>query len=91
MFERESRQRSAHWGIIWTVGRSVDIDDLVGTKEIAERIGVSQHQVVHQWRRRYPDFPAPLKKVSSAFVWDWNEVEAWARRTGRILGDANRT
>lgn len=69
------------------MARMIDIDDLVGTKEIAERVGVKRHQVVHDWRRRYPDFPQPLKKVSSSFVWDWNEVEAWARRTGRIVSD----
>lgn len=67
-----------------TVGRKVDADDLVGTKEIAERLGVARLQVVHDWIRRYDDFPEPIARFSSVRIWAWSDVKAWARQTGRL-------
>ena len=69
------------------MGRKVDLDDLVGTAEIAERLGLSQSEGVHAWRRRYPEFPQPVATVSHVLVWLWPDVEAWARRTGRLRPD----
>lgn len=66
------------------MSRKVDPDDLVGTLEIAARLGVSRTQVVHTWRQRHPDFPQPIAVVSRTLVWDWNEVERWAKATGRL-------
>jgi predicted DNA-binding transcriptional regulator AlpA len=66
------------------VGRRIDVDQLVGTKEIADRLGVRRPQVVHDWRRRYPDFPAPVARLSQVWVWAWSDVERWARSTGRL-------
>ena len=61
----------------------VDPANLVGTAEIARRLGVKQHRVVNEWLRRYPDFPKPLAIVSGVRVWDWPDIERWARQTGR--------
>lgn len=66
------------------VGRLVDADLLVGSLEIAQRLGVKRHQVVHEWRRRDPGFPPPLATVSRSLIWYWPDVEAWARSTGRL-------
>lgn len=66
------------------MGRRVDVDDLVGTAEIASRLGVSRPQVVHDWRRRYKDFPKPVTTLSHFHVWDWNDIYTWAKRTGRM-------
>lgn len=64
------------------------MDNLVGTVEIAKRLGVKRLQVVHDWRRRYPDeFPEPVAKVSGTLVWSWPDVERWARQTGRLGAD----
>lgn len=60
------------------------MDQLVGAAEIAERIGVKRPQVVHDWRRRYADFPEPVAQLRQALVWAWPDVQAWARRTGRL-------
>jgi hypothetical protein len=65
------------------VGRKVDVDELVGAAEIAERLA-SGPGTVHAWRRRHPDFPAPVAELTSAHVWLWPEVERWARKTGRL-------
>jgi hypothetical protein len=64
----------------------VDVDDLVGTPEIAERLDISDLQTVGNWRRRYPDFPDPVIHIRQVMLWLWPEVEAWARQTGRLTG-----
>jgi hypothetical protein len=60
------------------------VDDLVGAAEIAERLGVARPQVVHEWRRRYADFPVQVAELSMGLVWSWTEIAAWARRTQRL-------
>jgi transposase-like protein len=65
-------------------GRKVDVGDLVGAAEIADRLGIAQPQTVHSWRRRYEDFPTPVAKLKQALVWAWPDIEEWARRTGRV-------
>lgn len=66
------------------MGRKVDVDQLVGAAEIAQRLGVTKPQTVHSWRRRYPEFPKPVAILKQAMVWAWPDVEAWARHTGRL-------
>lgn len=67
------------------MGRPVDSDNLVGAHEIASRLGVARSQVVHEWRRRYSDFPEPVATLKTALIWDWAEVAAWARATNRLV------
>jgi predicted DNA-binding transcriptional regulator AlpA len=62
----------------------VAVSDLVGTAEIAARLGLADPRVVHSWRRRYPDFPEAVAMLRQALVWDWKDVERWAHRTGRL-------
>jgi hypothetical protein len=66
------------------VGRKIDVDDLVGATEIAERLGLSHAETVHSWRHRHADFPEPVAKLRQAMVWAWPDVEKWARGTGRL-------
>lgn len=66
------------------MGRKVDSDDLVGSAEIAKRLGVRRLQVVHDWRRRHADFPEPVAELSNVLVWNWPDIESWARHTGRL-------
>ncbi len=56
--------------------------DLVGVAEIAELLGVTR-QRVHQLTQA-PDFPAPVAELSAGRIYNRDEVEAWARRTGRL-------
>jgi phosphoribosylaminoimidazole-succinocarboxamide synthase len=55
----------------------------VGLAEIAERLGVKRTTAV-MWRQRGL-LPAPRWTVSGAPAWDWTDIDAWARRTGRHL------
>jgi hypothetical protein len=66
------------------VGRRIDVDNLVGAEEIAERLGLRRYQRVHELRRRHPDFPEPVVRLKRTMVWNWPDVERWARRTGRL-------
>jgi transposase-like protein len=70
------------------VGRKVDVSDLVGTAEIAERLGIAYPETIHSWRTRYREtespFPEPVAKLRQALVWVWTDVEKWARGTGRL-------
>lgn len=61
--------------------RTVFVNALVRSQDIAKRLGVS-HAAVWQWVKRYPAFPKPLIPG----VWDFDEVKAWydVRPTGRV-------
>jgi len=66
------------------MGRKLDVTDLVGAVEIAKRLGLSAPQVVYTWRKRYDDFPEPVATLAMGAVWAWQDVAAWAKRTGRL-------
>jgi len=54
----------------------------VGLAEIAQRLGVKP-QTARVWRTRKV-LPEPRWTVSGQPSWNWPDVEAWARETGRI-------
>jgi len=60
------------------------VDDLVGAQEIADLLDVARPQVIHEWRRRHPDFPEPVTTLSMGNLWSWAEVKRWAIDTGRL-------
>lgn len=57
--------------------------ELVGSREIAERLGLAHPESVHAWRRRHREFPEPIARLGIGYVWRWADVRAWAERTGR--------
>lgn len=72
-------------------GRLVDADHLVGSKEIADRLGLKRVQHVHWFRHDDPAFPRAVARIGGVYVWSWPDVEAWARRTGRLpVGESRR-
>lgn len=62
--------------------------DPVGVAEISDRLKVQQ-QTVATWhyRSRKGEFadpmPEPNYRVSRQPCWNWTEILAWAKRTGR--------
>ena len=66
------------------MGKKVDIEDLVGAHEIAKRLGLKNPHTIHVWRTRHKDFPKPIATLRTALIWDWLEVEAWAKKTTRL-------
>lgn len=55
----------------------------VGSTAIAERLKVEPGTVRTWASRRTDEFPEP-HRVARDNLWSWPEVEAWARRTGRL-------
>lgn len=53
-------------------------------RSLVERRRLGKATVVHDWRTRHDDFPAPLAKLRMGFVWSWTDVERWAKATGRL-------
>ncbi|WP_308127749.1 DNA-binding protein [Frankia sp. CiP3] len=49
---------------------------LMGTAEIAERLGVSR-QRVQQIETTDPTFPKPVAELSAGKVWESTDVEKW--------------
>ncbi len=66
------------------MGRKIDVDDLVGSAEIASRLGLSQVENVHTWRHRHSGFPQPVAVIGRTMIWVWVDVERWAQQTGRL-------
>lgn len=64
------------------MGRKVDVDQLVGALEVAQRMGSTRRALVTDWQRRHDDFPAPVVKLSAGSVWVWADVEKWAVKKG---------
>ena len=61
-----------------------DTDELYGIYEIAEMAGVTRAAVAN-WRKRFRDFPDPVKELRSGPVFDRGQVRQWlARRRGGV-------
>lgn len=56
--------------------------DPVGIKEIAERLGVKR-TTVDRWLQRKL-MPPPTWQIGGRPAWEWDDVEQWAIRTGRL-------
>ena len=56
---------------------------LVGLTEISELLHLSR-QRVDQIVRSDPSFPAPVAELRAGRVWKGDEIERWARRSGRL-------
>jgi len=55
----------------------------VSVVEIGERLGVEPN-TVHMWRYRSLGFPERKGRAGGVPLWDWPDIEAWARATGRL-------
>lgn len=53
----------------------------VGLAEIAQRLNV-ERGTVDQWRARKL-LPEPRWTVGGRPAWDWSDIAAWAKETGR--------
>ena len=68
------------------MGRKVDLEDLIDTAAVAGLCGLYGPRAVSTYRSRYPDFPEPVRTSDGGrcLLWLRQEVEAWARATGRL-------
>lgn len=54
----------------------------MGVTEIADMLGVSTQRVSQLTRTA--SFPEPVAKLAAGWIWLIEDVEAWARETGRL-------
>ena len=69
--------------------RRLDAEQLVGSGEIADRLGLRRVQTIHWWRKSDGDFPEPVAVLGArtgrpAYIWYWPDVQAWFRRRGGL-------
>ena len=69
----------------------INSEDLIDSQVVAEILGLSQRNTVTTYLRRYPDMPKPVVELGAGRVRLWlrPEIEAWAKKTGRV-GKARR-
>lgn len=65
-------------------GRQVYVEDLVDASTIADRLGLSHRETVSNFVVRYPEFPKALGMWGRTRLWNWPDVEQWAKSTGRL-------
>ena len=58
--------------------------DIVGAKEIAERLGIPEN-TVHVWRKR-DSLPKPEGTVSGMPAWRWVTIRGWLQSRGDVSG-----
>lgn len=65
------------------MGTRIDTKDLVSASEVADLLGLAQHNSVTTYLRRYADFPRPVVDKSGGHIRLWlrNDVLSW--KTGR--------
>ena len=70
-------------------GSAIEQPDLVSVAEIAIRAGRPVN-TIQSWRRRHPDFPAPVARLSAGPIWNWSAVADWisARASARVASAA---
>ncbi len=67
------------------MGSKIDTKDLVSAREVAELLGLAQHNSVTTYLRRYKDFPRPVVDKSGGHIRLWlrHDIVRWSeRRTG---------
>ena len=69
-----------------TVGRYLDVEDLVDAQGVAELLGLAQRNTVSAYQRRYPAMPRPVVDLGQGRckLWLKSEIERW--RSERLTG-----
>ena len=64
----------------------IDPADLVDAQGIADLLRLSSRRAISTYRGRYEDFPTPVVDMGAGrcLLWRRDDVEAWARATGRL-------
>lgn len=63
------------------MGRTVDLDDLLDTTDVADALGLSSPTAVATYRSRYDTFPSPAwtSRGGRCQLWLRQDIEAWAK------------
>lgn len=70
---------SAYEGNLGSVGRRVDIDELLDANGVAELLGLAHRNTVSVYQHRYPEMPRPAIDFGARIkLWLRPEVKRWA-------------
>ena len=74
-----------------SMGRRIDVDDLIDAADVAELLGLSRPNSVYVYLDRYDDMPRPVvdRGPRRAKLWLRSEIAVWQRH--RFGGDGART
>jgi predicted DNA-binding transcriptional regulator AlpA len=56
---------------------------VVAMAELIEMLGLSKSWVVRLVKE--PDFPEPMARLRAGQIWSYDDIEEWAKRTGRTV------
>jgi predicted DNA-binding transcriptional regulator AlpA len=61
------------------MGRRVDVDDLIDTREVARILGLAHRNTVSEYQARYDDMPRPVVNLGAgrSKLWVRTEIERW--------------
>lgn len=62
----------------------IDPADLIDAHEVAGIIGLSRGGNVSLYRQRHDNFPTPVVEKGRCVLWRRQDVEKWAKATGRL-------
>ena len=68
------------------MGRKVDVDDLIDTRQVAQILGLSHRNTVSEYQARYGDMPRPVVDLGGgrSKLWLRHEVERWHARQAAL-------
>jgi len=71
------------------MGLKIDTKDLVSASEVADLLGLAQHNSVTTYLRRYSDFPQPVVEKSSGHIRLWlrGDILSWKAKRAVATGD----
>jgi hypothetical protein len=80
---------SDYYSNLLSMGRKVDVDDLLDANGVAELLNLAHRNTVSVYQRRYEDMPRPVREFGDrrAKLWLRPEVERWAQKqqaAGRV-------
>jgi glutathione-regulated potassium-efflux system ancillary protein KefG len=75
----------AAWDSLVTVGRMVDVEELIDARQVARILGLKQATSVFVYLERYPSMPRPVvdRGDNRAKLWVRGDVEEWQRGRSR--------
>ncbi|MDY0289173.1 MAG: AAA family ATPase [Sphaerochaeta sp.] len=63
----------------------INTSEMIGVYEIAKIAGVTASAIAN-WRKRFEDFPKPIKVLKAGPVFSESQIKSWLGRKGKIMG-----
>jgi predicted DNA-binding transcriptional regulator AlpA len=76
-----------------SMGRKVDVDDLIDTQDVARILGLAHRNTVSEYQARYADMPRPVVDLGRgrSKLWLRHEVQSWADKRSAAISARRRS